>query len=110
MSGEYREVLVDGLTRLNLGRLADGIRSKDLMLALTHSFVGNVKTREDLTQVFIKALEDFDFEGKQHYADKYIRGLKSGSMMPVESFGGRTNNGKTNGDKYYVSGELFFKT
>lgn len=105
MAGEYREVIPEGLDNLNLLELAEGIRSKHLMLAITNSIIGDVKKRLDLKECFIKALE-FDFGSKGYIADKYKRGLESGSMIPVESFNGRTDNG----DRYYAPNELYFTT
>ena len=101
MAGEYREILVNQFKKDGFDTLSDKIKNKDIMIAITNSIQGNVRTRKDLTETFVTALSN----GESVFHNKYRNGLLNGNMIPVESFGGKTYINET-----YKSGELYFTT
>ena len=102
MAGEYRPILTEQFKKDGFTELSELIANKSIMIAITDSIQGNVTTRKDLKETFITALERAD---KPH-SSKYVNGLSSGAMVPVESFDGKTYIAEKN----YSSGELYFTT
>ena len=102
MAGEYRPILAEQFKKDGLIELSELIANKSIMIAITNSIQGNVRTRKDLTDTMITAL----MYGDSSNHIKYRNGLKSGSMVPVESFNGKLYIA----EKTYSSGELYFTT
>jgi len=106
MAGEYRQVLPQALRSKGLDDIAKTIENKDVMIALTGNFIGDVKTLDNLTEVFIEALDEYDGE-LQDISNKYLQGLKNKKMVPVFSFNGKTF---TKGQGHWSPGELYLKS
>jgi len=104
MAGEYRPILTEQLKKDGLNELSELIANKNIMIAITNSIQGNVRTREDLKDVFIDTLE----RANQIHSYKYANGLREGTMIPIESISGQTSYNFAGKD--YSPGELFFTT
>ena len=100
--GSYREPLIKGLDEIDK-ELATAVREKKIKLAVAASICGAVKIRKDLSGIFIRALE-LKSEETPDITTHYIKGLKSGRIVPV------VNDIENTSDRYYAPGELFFTT
>jgi uncharacterized membrane protein YheB (UPF0754 family) len=104
--GSYRVPLTAGLIAIGEEELAEKVADRSIKLAVSCSIRGAVVSRSELTNRFVKALTT---ESARKATDEgvtvhYINKLNNGSVIPVENSEGPADN------RYYASGELFFKT
>jgi hypothetical protein len=104
--GAYREPLTAGLIAIGEDELAGKVADQSIKLAVSCSLRGAVVSCSELTERFVEALTT---EFARNATDEgvtvhYINKLSNGSVIPVE------NSGESADNRYYASGELFFKT
>lgn len=109
--GQYREVLVPGLAKIGEIEMSKKMEDKVMMLAISGSILGAVQVHENITPLFIDAMESVKGElgeDRDELINYYVSGLKAGRVVPVVNNCDEIN--ADIGDKVYASGELFFST
>ena len=104
--GSYKIPLVAGLVAIREDELSKQVADKNIKLALSNSIQGAVTIRKDLKQVFVDALNTKFAKNAadERVIDYYVRGILSGSTVPVENITTENDN------RYYAPGELFLKS
>jgi hypothetical protein len=81
-SGSYKNVLIEGLTKIGEDKVAIQFAKGNMKLAIASSIYGNVKLFPELKEVCLKALESLEPNGIIRY---YFWGIANGDFLIASS-------------------------